>query len=183
MKKAGVPDDAKAAMKAAGTWEDFKMCRARLKAEGVPPAEAKRQALATYNVAPLPKFDTSAKMPSKPKGFSEGVIDSFISQIPEIPPELADKQASESDCIRWIYNHITPGTDLSDCPSPGAWLEVHICRMSPTYLIDFLKGPRAKLIPAKAQLDSGNDKDIDGKPSLDLIDRIKNFRLTQEDDE
>jgi len=174
------PED-KDELKRLGRWDDFIAEREHLRSLGLTPAEAGKGALEAHlpdgvpaAVEPLPDPPPLEPIAVVPVSLGGDVFSELIARIPPVPPEIAEKEASEAANIRWIYNHIAPGTDLSDCPSSGAWLEVHVCRLSPAYMLEFLKGPRARLIPSKAQLvDPSDDGPIDGTPTIEFLCKIR----------
>jgi hypothetical protein len=116
----------------------------------------------------------------KEDGERKNCID--MLKIPPVPANVVNKEATEAENVKWVYNHLVSGSDLDGCPSPGAWLELHLCRMDPGYLLEFMKGPRLKLLtPPKAAADIGNKKVLDGKPTIDLIDKILEIKRKAND--
>ena len=172
-------------MKKAGTWVSYVAKFDALKHDGKSDEEAFNIAIKAY----LPEKETpptkpkrkpastAKRKPASRKPKNPELMDALVSMIPPVPESVQGREASETDNIRWIYNHIAPGSDLTDCPSAGAWLELHVCRASSAYMIEFLKGPRSKLIPARATYENENDAGpIDGTPTIDLIGKILAIR-------
>jgi len=176
-----VSPENKAELKRLGRWDDFIAERENLRMSGYTPMNACNEALKTHlpeslDTAPPAVEEELADLPAPPSSVPLGgdLFSDLLSRIPPVPSEIADREAGEAFNIRWIYNHIALGTDLSDCPSPGAWLEVHVCRLSPAYMLEFLKGPRTRLIPSKAQLvEPGDGGPIDGTPTIEFLCKIR----------
>lgn len=145
-----------------GLWDKYLQIRERLKGEGVKPAEAAKRALAEIETIEREEWEPNSK------------VSELLAQVPKIPDEVTGRVANEVENIRWVYNHIVPGTDLSGCPSAGAWLEVFLCRMSGPYLQTFMDRSRSKLIPSRAQL--VNEEDVgpmDGTATVEFLKKVR----------
>ena len=93
------------------------------------------------------------------------------------PDGLEGKKALEPEIVRWVSRNVDiPHPDPIECPDPFAWTLLRQCRDDPEFLKSFTEKLWAKLIPARSQLEGGADAAIDGKPTLDLIERILGFR-------
>lgn len=187
----------KAHLKGLGLWAKYVERREELKEEGVEWAddvayeEMVKGGEPTVELMEGMSLEEEAEVRAKKRGRRKGRVVDGLSDllvcIPEMPSIVRGRSASEAENIRWIYNHIQPGTDLNDCPSPGAWTEVHVCRMDAQYMIDFLKGPRTRLVPTK--LDDGKDAALqDGHITLGFLKKMREYRaarggLKKRDDE
>lgn len=97
------------------------------------------------------------------------------------PAALAGKKAGEPEIVRWVARHIDhPQPDPETCPDPFAWTLLRDCRENPAFRMFFVEKLWAKLIPTRSQLDGGSAKEIDGKPTLELIGRIEALRAGAE---
>lgn len=89
----------------------------------------------------------------------------------------AHASADEPTVVRWVARNIdNPDPDPLTCPDPFAWTLLRTCREDPTFVPFFVEKLWAKLIPARSQLDGGGPREFDGKPTLELIDRIEAMR-------
>jgi len=66
--------------------------------------------------------------------------------------------------------------DPDECPDPFAWTLLLQCRTDPASLAWFVEKLWAKLLPSRAQLDQGAAKVVDGKLTIELIERIQAMR-------
>lgn len=96
-----------------------------------------------------------------------------LPKLPVAPRELAGKTKPEPEVIRWVARAIDdPTVTAKDCPDPFAWTLLRMCREDPSFVVFFLEKLWAKLLPSRAQVDSGPGVELDGQPTIDLIDRI-----------
>lgn len=150
----------KAKLIEAGQWEAFLRRRDELKAEGFDPRYARASALA--------EALASACGSGTPQG-----EDARPEALPLSPPELEGKSGSEPEIIRWVARHVDhPSPSPADCPDPFAWTLLRECRGSRAFLVAFIEKQWAKLIPSRAQLDSDQGVDFDGKVTINMIDKI-----------
>ena len=111
-----------------------------------------------------------------PKGNATGgttLVNDLLMKVPSPPKDVLGRKASETENIRWINDNLVVGSDLSDCPSPSAWLELHLCRIDKDCMLNFLKGPRMKIVSSKGE--AVKKKSQDGKVTLDVIKELKKF--------
>jgi|GEM_PF-4029102 len=104
--------------------------------------------------------------------------DSNSTMSLEVAPQaLAGKTASEAEIVRWVARNIdNPNASPADCPDPFAWTLLRQCRDqdNPGFVSFFTEKLWAKLLPSRAQLEEqGGTNAIDGKITLDLIERIR----------
>lgn len=140
-------------LKASGHWEDFLRARDSLREKGYSPMDARAAALGAV---------TEAGDYDEPK-------------LPHAPPELEGRTASEAEILRWVAGHIDhPNPSPADCPAPFAWTLLRQCWGIPKATAWFVEKLWVKLIPSRAQLEAeSGDGKFDGKPTIDLIDRIE----------
>lgn len=99
----------------------------------------------------------------------------------EAAPEGLDQTASEPEIVRWVARNIdNPNPRPMDCPDPFAWTLLRQCRDDAGFCKSFIEKLWAKMIPSRAQLDTDKATDLDGGPTLDLIDRIQAMRAEAE---
>ena len=97
--------------------------------------------------------------------------------LPSCPPGLAGRTASELEIVRWVARSIDDiGVSPLDCPDPFAWTLLRTCRSDPRERAAFIEKLWSKLIPSRSQLETGGSKDLDGKVTVDLLERIQAFR-------
>lgn len=93
------------------------------------------------------------------------------------PAGLPKTKATELEIVRWVARSID---DLDvrpeDCPDPFAWTLLRQCRDDSGFAIGFIEKLWSKLIPSRSQLETGGSKDLDGKVTVDLLERIQAFR-------
>lgn len=104
-----------------------------------------------------------------------GVVTKQLADVPPTPKEVLGREAeNEAENIRWVLDHIMPDTDLSECPSPLAWLDVFLCRADDAYRSMYLKEMRGKLIPNRAQiLPDDEEGKIDGALTVEVLHKVK----------
>lgn len=167
---AGRIDNAqKEQLKEAGQWEAFLRRRDELKARGFAPDDARDIA---FDQVMRGDTDSDSAEP----------ID--VDSLPTAPPELAGKKAAEPEIVRWVARHIDhPDPDPAECPDPFAWTLLRACRdreRGSAFLVFFVEKLWAKLIPTRSQLDGGGAKVVDGKPTIELYDRILSMKAEAE---
>lgn len=107
--------------------------------------------------------------------------------LPPLPPISADtfngKVASELDAARWVgANMEVTDPSIEECPSAAAWAWLSQCRSSIISKADFWKITVPKLLPSKAQMDSGQDPDaVDEGKAVEVIDRLLKFSDVKEE--
>lgn len=101
----------------------------------------------------------------------------LADDLPLAPRALAGKKAGEAAILRWVARNIdNPAPDPAECPDPFAWTMLRHCKRSPEFCAFFIEKLWAKLIPSRSQLDSTGPKVLDGKPTIELIERIQAMR-------
>lgn len=156
----------KARLQAAGQWQAFQDRRDELKAQGYSPDDARTAALAEV----MPKCDDGGDLPAdQPGGHT----------LPLAPSALAGKTAAEPEVVRWVVRNIdNPAASPGDCPDPFAWTLLRLCRENPAFQMMFIKDIWTKVLMAQVKTgdDGGADGEIDGTPTLKLIERIREIR-------
>ena len=92
--------------------------------------------------------------------------------------ELATREASEVECIRWVARNMAVAHPvLQTCPDPMAWALLSHCRSSKVAAAEFWKQIFPKLLPTKAQMDAINNqgKDDKGGKAAEVIDELLQF--------
>lgn len=175
--------ETKQRLKNLGRWEDFLEMREGLKDQGVPPSEAARLSLQEFlpeegagDYPPtlqtcIAEDDTQAEEDVDPVNFAAS--GGLLSMIPPLPERVADLRATETENIKWVSNHIMPGVSMDDCPSPAAWFEVFLCRLSQNYLMKtFMEKRILKLVPTRPE-EKDDEKELDGTPTLEILMKIQ----------
>ena len=115
--------------------------------------------------------------PRKKKSDDDDQPHRGLRQLPVAPVGLEGCEAAEPEIVRWVARNIdNPNPSVADCPDPFAWTLLRTVRDDPTYLGFFVEKLWAKLIPSRSQLDNAAPQAMDGKPTVDLIERIQRMR-------
>jgi hypothetical protein len=155
-------------LQAAGQWQAFQERRDELKAQGDSPDDARTMAL----VEVMANGDDSGNgdRPAEKLGGDA---------LPLAPAALAGKAATEPEIARWVSRNIdNPNPDPAECPDSFAWTLLRMCRENPAFAMMFVKDIWTKLLVSQAkQEDTGRPTgEIDGTPTLKLIERIRAIR-------
>lgn len=112
-------------LKAQGKWPAFLERRTELREQGYAPKHATRRAL--------------LEVQGRPDG---------PGPLGPMPPEVADRRATEADAIRWCADNMdNPDPDPVMCPNGAAWTLLRRCREDPAFYMTFIGSMWAKLIP------------------------------------
>jgi hypothetical protein len=153
-------------LQAAGRWQAFQERRDELKEQGYSPDDARMAALAEV----MPQCDDAD---SGPAGRAGG------DALPLAPAALAGRTACEPEIARWVARNIdNPSPDPAECPDPFAWTLLRMCRDNPAFALMFVKDIWTKLLVSQARQDDGGkgEGEMDGTPTLKLIERIREMR-------
>lgn len=153
-------------LQTAGQWQTFQQRRDELKAQGYTPDDARSMALAEV----MPKCSDDGDLTADQPGGDT---------LPLAPAALAGKMANEPEVARWVARNIdNPAANPAECPDPFAWTLLRMCRDNPAFALMFVKDIWTKLLvlQAKQPDTSGADGEIDGTPTLKLIERIREIR-------
>ncbi len=153
-------------LQAAGQWQTFQERRDELKAQGYSADDARTAALAEV----MPKCIDDGDGPGRQAGGDA---------LPLASAALAGKTATETEVARWVARNIdNPAASPEDCPDAFAWTLLRMCRENPAFALMFVKDIWTKLLVWQAkQADAGGaDGEIDGTPTLKLIERIRAIR-------
>lgn len=156
-------------LQAAGQWQAFQKRRDELKAQGYTPDDARTMALAEV----MPKCDGGDVPARQPAG----------EALPLAPAALAGKAALEPEVARWVARNIdNPAADPAGCPDPFAWTLLRMCRENAGFALMFVKDIWTKLLVSQARQEDAPDLagQIDGTPTLALIERIREMRARAE---
>lgn len=82
------------------------------------------------------------------------------------------KKASTLEVIQWVADNlelvdVTPAM----CPRSSAWTVLKMCRDYPSFKVEFVKTYLTKTVE-KITPDDGKKTELDGQPTIDMIDRI-----------
>lgn len=152
----------KAILLAEGRWPDFVRRRDELRAVGMTPAEARKQAEAEFSGGVV-----GGNEPSVVK--SEAPSDSG-TDFGALISDFGGKEAPIIDQVLWVARYMdVVDVPKSLCPDPAAWSLLMACRNSPAMKADFWTKMYAKAIPSKIKEDDGEDDGkFDGKEQVDL---------------
>lgn len=147
----------KANLKTRGLWGTYLVCREKQEGKGLRRAQAERVAYSEC--------------------INGNAGEGEETGLTTAPHELAGKEASEIEIIRWVARNIdNPEASADDCPDPFAWTLLRQCRdiQNPGFVPFFIEKLWSKLIPSKAQMvDPNDDGAIDGTPTMEIIGRIQ----------
>ncbi len=152
-------------LQTAGQWQMFQERRDELKAQGYNPDDARTMAMAEIMPKCIDGGDGPGREPSS-------------DVLPLAPAALAGKTAMEPEVARYVARNIdNPAPSPEDCPDPFAWTLLRMCRENPAFALMFVKDIWVKLLIQQAkQDDAGGDEKMDGTPTLELIQRIREIR-------
>lgn len=179
---AKVTESQRARLQAKGVWEQFLKRRAELK-EDMEPRYALEQALDEFLTS---KDGVVGSVEAGESALNGGVVvpelDSGLQGPVPPPPGPVSLEAfegrpthvSEVTNILWVADHMrVVDLDPRECPSLRAWNLLCECREDKGFRASFWKDYYGKTVPPKSKLDNeGDGGDIDGKVTVDLIDRI-----------
>lgn len=103
-------------------------------------------------------------------------------ELERAPSALRGKKSAEPEIVRWVARNLdNPDADPEDCPDPFAWTMLRALLDGDLDVGFFIEKLWSKLIPSRSQLESAvSDGDYDGKPTVDLIDRILAMKARSE---
>ncbi|MCE5276973.1 MAG: hypothetical protein ABFD92_19830 [Planctomycetaceae bacterium] len=163
-------------LQAAGQWQAFQQRRDELKAQGYNAGDARTAALAEV----MPKAGSGADAGDTGGDGADVAADGPRGgSLPLAPAALAGKIGNETDIARWVARNIdNPAASAEECPDAFAWTLLRMCRENAAFALMFVKDIWTKLLVAQAkQGDAGEtDGEIDGTPTLKLIERIRAIR-------
>lgn len=166
---------------AAGLWEWFQKRAVDLEGDGLTSANAQRKALSEALRGAEQGSGTKAsrakrravRKPARKGASSESVLELLQSA----PEGLVGRVAAEPDIVRWVARSIDhPDPDPDGCPDPFAWTLLRMCRESLEFRVWFVEKLWVKLIPARSHVDQAKPAGFDGKPTIELIERIQAMR-------
>jgi len=176
-----VRDEHKAKLKEMGLWGDFCLFRDDLEEQGVDGATANREAVRKFlgnEAAEHPGQSWQRKKNEKKKRLEAvGVILPKSRTTLELVPleSFEGRQATEGEVIRWVARYMgVADVKVEECPDPAAWSLLAACRRSPAFEGTFWQTMYTKIVPRTVDEEKGVD--IDGTPTIDLIDRIRAVR-------
>ncbi len=171
-----VREDHKKALMDSGKWPDFVHYRDGLRAGGMKPSEATRQAVDKFLGTGAP--GTGDAIPTtKPRDIEP--------PCPTVQPDnglhdkadFAGKECSTAESLRWVARNLRAlDVKVSDAPDAAAWNLLNAYRKSPMLECEFWKSMWMKTVE-KGDLDGGKDDGkIDGSETLGLISRLMDLR-------
>ncbi len=161
------------------------------------PARARDMALKRFGVEPVPakgkslkkaalagESDLGVEKAAPSKGLRQGAAD-----LPNPPGyakkvEIAGKEASEIECVRWVMRNLyIRDVTIDDAPDGVAWTMLNIIRSTPGAPMEFLKGAYAKTIPNRSQIETENPQDTDGSSIEELCVELRVLSRKLENDD
>jgi len=105
----------------------------------------------------------------------------MVSSVPGPPPPVSrdvfrnKAPVDEIVNITWVCDNMRfVDVDPVTCPSSRAWNMLCECRENAYFRVGFWKDHYGKTVPSKSTLDANKDRaGPDGKPTIDMIDRIQ----------
>ena len=128
-------------------------------------------------------FDGMTKKATKSKETLDAALKAFVGTLEAMPVALAGKAAPEAEVVRWVARNIdNPEASAKDCPDPFAWTLLRQCRDNPVFVAFFIEKLWCKLIPSRGQQEGeSGGAELDGKPTLELIERLQTIRCGVEE--
>lgn len=104
--------------------------------------------------------------------------DDGLPSLEMCPASLAGREAPEPEVVRWVVRNIdNAAASPKDCPDPFAWTLLRMCRKSDAFMFAFIKDIWGKVLASQVRVtDDGEDKKLDGRPTIELIQRIRRIR-------
>jgi len=101
----------------------------------------------------------------------------FGGELEVAPSALKGRKAGEAATVRWVARNVdNPEPDPAECPDPFAWTLLRMCKRSPDFTLFFVERLWSKLIPSRTQMDPSQQRTTDGKPTIELIEKIQAMR-------
>ena len=171
-----------------GLWKKFLNIREGLKRKGYDPHSAKEIALGEVmqgaeNADEIEEaegpVDVQAAITQKKTARKKKPKHKELTVAPDL---MANKAASEPEIARWVARNIdNPNPDPAECPDPFAWTMLRMCRESPGFATFFIKDVWVKLLQSEARKNEvPAGEEYDGKPTVELIERIQAMRRAAE---
>ena len=153
-------EEIRARLKREGRWSDFVELRESLKADGVSPKDAWKQAIEKFQLLSQEQLNEKQN-----KNNSGGIsLAQFDSKT----------KVSARQVVEWVFDHI----DVEDvtpemAPSPGAWSFLQRVRKHPDLLKEFYRSIWSKMLPTKSEIESSRKFEDDGREQIKLIDKVE----------
>jgi hypothetical protein len=172
-----IPKSIREKLEQEGVWLLFRARREQLKKNGMPAQLALDQAMGEALSGELgregspiaPDLPGEEPKPKKRKPRGE-------KPLAVAPKDLAGKAATEPEIARWVFRNVdNPSPSAKECPDPFAWTLLRMCRQSESFLLILVKDVWTKLLSAEARRAeaAGGGEAVDGKVTLELIEKIK----------
>jgi len=111
-------------------------------------------------------------IPDKPKEKKHSAKDDLYDRS-DFSEEAFEANSDPVKEIIWIYNNLyIKNINKKDAPTPGAYSYLMWAQSSLVNRTDFLKTIYPKIIPSKSQIDKGSGANDDGRPNLNLIEKL-----------
>ena len=165
-----------------GLWKRFVEIRESMKAEGVEPSEAWREAAVALE----------SEMGDGSRKTGEERVEAPASPVRVLSGDISEdrvekgmfigKGCSTPETVEWVAANVMVGdVEASDAPSPEAWGMLCWARRSNTNEAQFWGQIYTKLLPSRTSLEAEARYRDDGRSILNLIE-VMNAELAAEDD-
>lgn len=162
----------------AGLWSDFVELRESIKGAGLTPDEAWQEADRR-----LRSGSHAETIPSAEQVSNEGQAQAPVELLGQVGSEAFSRETvSTAETVRWVASYLMVGDAVpEDAPSSEAWGMLQWAKRNNTNEAAFWSQIWRQLMPTKQSLEAETRFSDDGKPILELIDRIT--RIAEVSDE
>jgi hypothetical protein len=175
-----IPPEFKSRMKKEGRWREFVQRRNALNLQGDLTVEQRNEQImrefggdpSTLPV-PIHKLHERRNGVAPPLAHQKEAMKPFAPH-PDCEFTAEGAKADAREIIDWIYNHMgNPAEEIIEAPSLGALVYLYKCQHVGSMQETFYNSIWPKLLPTKAQTETGDRMADDGSDVLDLIERVK----------
>ena len=153
----------------AGLWSDFVDLRESMKGAGLTPDEAWQEADRRLQAG-----GHTETIPSSEQESSEEAAPAPVELRGQVDSEAFSRETvSTAETVRWVASYLMVGDAVpEDAPSSEAWGMLQWAKRNNTNEASFWSLIWRQLMPTKQSLEAETRFSDDGKPILELIDRI-----------
>lgn len=165
-----------------GRWQDFVACREDLKGRGnLTPEEAWFEADRLLHEGWSPQDEDSSSSSAPQSGDVVSGGSSSDETVVADKGSFKAETASIAETVRWVASFLMVSDAVpEDAPSAEAWAMLQWARRNNANEAAFWGQIWRQLMPTKQALEAETRFSDDGKPILELIDRIKTTMSTDE---